>query len=68
MSKKETYFVSLVYTIMTRDGRQSISLRSLSTKATSENEALGTAINFFEEDVDGYSLSMHTVIKANSIE
>lgn len=44
--------------------KEAVILRSLTTDASSREEALGKAIKYFEDETEGYSLAMKTVIPA----
>ena len=67
--EESSYSVSLVYIkdeFRLASNTQTIALQVLITTATSEEEALGKAIKYYDKEMVGYGLKNKVVIKINN--
>ncbi len=67
--EEETYSVSLVYIkdeFRPASNTQTIALQVLITTATSEEEALGKTVRYYDKEMIGYGLKNKVVIKINN--
>lgn len=70
MEINSRYSVSLVYIKDVFDGGlayQNVALQVLITDATSEEQALGKAIRYYDKEMSGYGLKNKVIIKIDGI-